>query len=124
MPSTGGRYSALSNFDMAPAAACGLDVACLFETAEIMAHACAPGVPARNHPGLARCGDRHLRLLDRVGQRRLLIPGMAGMAVDLITVAVVFGIGGDHLHGVRAVVAIVALALYTGSFAIGLGPAF
>jgi transaldolase/glucose-6-phosphate isomerase len=53
VPSIGGRYSALSNFGMVPAAACGLDVARLFESAETMAHACAPCVSARDNPGLA-----------------------------------------------------------------------
>lgn len=52
VPSIGGRYSALSNFGMVPAAACGVDVAALFESAETMAHACAPSVAARDNPGL------------------------------------------------------------------------
>ena len=65
-----------------------------------------------------------IRLIDRVGRRPLLIFGTAGMAVALTAIAVVFAIGGDHLHGDGAVVAIVALAVYTGSFAIGLGPVF
>jgi sugar porter (SP) family MFS transporter len=65
-----------------------------------------------------------IRLLDRVGRRVLLITGTAGMAVALATIALVFAIGGSHLHGVGAIVAIVALAVYTGSFAVGLGPVF
>jgi sugar porter (SP) family MFS transporter len=65
-----------------------------------------------------------IRLIDRVGRRPLLIFGTVGMVVALTTIAVVFAIGGDHLHGAGAVVAIVALAVYTGSFAIGLGPVF
>ncbi|HEX5267201.1 MAG TPA: bifunctional transaldolase/phosoglucose isomerase [Acidimicrobiales bacterium] len=52
VPSIGGRYSALSNFGMVPAAASGIDVVRLFESAETMAHACAPSVPARDNPGL------------------------------------------------------------------------
>jgi hypothetical protein len=31
---------------------------------------------------------------------------------------------GDHLHGAAAVTAILGLLIYTGSFAIGLGPVF
>jgi sugar porter (SP) family MFS transporter len=63
-------------------------------------------------------------LLDRVGRRTLLISGTCGMAVGLITIALVFAIGGDSLSGGAAIVAIVALLFYTGSFAIGLGPVF
>ncbi len=48
----GGRYSALSNFGMVPAAVMGLDVERLLDEAERMIHACAPGVPAAENPGL------------------------------------------------------------------------
>ncbi|PYQ48349.1 MAG: transaldolase [Acidobacteria bacterium] len=48
----GGRYSALSNFGMVPAAAMGLDIERLLDEAERMVHACAPGVPAGENPGL------------------------------------------------------------------------
>jgi len=50
--SIGGRYSALSNFGIVPAAAMGLDVERLLDEAERMLHACAPGVPAAENPGL------------------------------------------------------------------------
>ena len=50
--SIGGRYSALSNFGMVPAAVMGLDVEQLLDEAERMLHACAPGVPAAENPGL------------------------------------------------------------------------
>jgi glucose-6-phosphate isomerase len=53
VPSIGGRYSALSNFGMVPAAAMGLDVERLLDEAERMLAACAPGVPAAENPGLA-----------------------------------------------------------------------
>jgi sugar porter (SP) family MFS transporter len=65
-----------------------------------------------------------VRLLDRIGRRPLLLAGTAGMAVGLVIVAVVFGLGGSTLHGTGAVVAIVGLLVYTGSFAVGLGPVF
>lgn len=52
VPSIGGRYSALSDFGMVPGAASGVDVARLFASAEAMAHACAPTVPAQDNPGL------------------------------------------------------------------------
>ena len=64
-----------------------------------------------------------IRLLDRTGRRPLLIRGSAGMAVGMILAAVAFG-GGTHLSGARAIVAIASLVIYTGSFAIGLGPVF
>jgi len=51
--SIGGRYSALSNFGMVPAAVMGLDFERLLDEAERMLHACAPGVPAADNPGLA-----------------------------------------------------------------------
>ncbi len=63
-------------------------------------------------------------LIDRVGRRPLLIWGTSGMAVSLTAIAVVFALGGDKLGGAGAIVAIVSLAVYTGSFAVGLGPVF
>ncbi len=62
-------------------------------------------------------------LLDRVGRRPLLLSGTAGMAVGMIIVACSF-IGGSQLHGGTAIIAIIGLLVYTGSFAIGLGPVF
>ncbi len=50
--SIGGRYSALSNFGMVPAAVMGLDVETLLDEAARMLTACAPGVPADENPGL------------------------------------------------------------------------
>jgi sugar porter (SP) family MFS transporter len=64
-----------------------------------------------------------IRLLDRTGRRPLLIGGTIGMAIGMFATAFAF-IGGDHLTGARAVVAIIGLVVYTGSFAIGLGPVF
>jgi sugar porter (SP) family MFS transporter len=65
-----------------------------------------------------------IRLIDRVGRRKLLLVGTTGMAVALLVVAVAFAVSGSHLGSAAAVVAIVALAVYTGSFAVGLGPVF
>ena len=53
LPEIGGRYSALSNFGMAPAAAMGLDVAELLRRAQAMAEACGPDVDAADNPGVA-----------------------------------------------------------------------
>jgi sugar porter (SP) family MFS transporter len=62
-------------------------------------------------------------LLDKVGRRPLLLSGTAGMAVGMVVVGLSF-IGGSQLHGALAIVAIIGLLVYTGSFAIGLGPVF
>jgi sugar porter (SP) family MFS transporter len=64
-----------------------------------------------------------IRLLDRVGRRTLLLVGTVGMAVGMFLTAFSF-IGGEQLHGASAVTAILGLLVYTGSFAIGLGPVF
>lgn len=50
-PGIGGRYSALSNFGMVPAAIMGLDTTKLLDGAEKMAHACAASVPVDKNPG-------------------------------------------------------------------------
>jgi transaldolase / glucose-6-phosphate isomerase len=50
-PSIGGRYSALSNFGMAPAAIMGLDVANFLQRANEMVQACKPEVPTDQNPG-------------------------------------------------------------------------
>jgi sugar porter (SP) family MFS transporter len=62
-------------------------------------------------------------LLDRVGRRPLLLSGTTGMAVGMVITALSF-LGGSHLTGALAVVAVIGLLIYTGSFAIGLGPVF
>ncbi|OKH43739.1 transaldolase [Calothrix sp. HK-06] len=51
-PSIGGRYSALSNFGMVPAAAMGVNVASFLDNAEMMVHSCASSVPASFNPGV------------------------------------------------------------------------
>jgi len=48
----GGRYSALSNFGMVPAAVMGIDVAQFLERAEEMVKACSSYVPVEKNPGL------------------------------------------------------------------------
>jgi sugar porter (SP) family MFS transporter len=62
-------------------------------------------------------------LLDRAGRRPLLLAGTAGMAVGMVITALAF-VGGSHLTGSLALVAVAGLLVYTGSFAIGLGPVF
>ena len=53
LSSIGGRYSALSDFGMVPAAAMGLDVGRFLDRAEEMVHSCAACVPAADNPGVA-----------------------------------------------------------------------
>jgi sugar porter (SP) family MFS transporter len=62
-------------------------------------------------------------LLDKAGRRPLLLSGTTGMAVGMVITALSF-LGGSHLTGALAVVAVIGLLIYTGSFAIGLGPVF
>ena len=50
-PSIGGRYSALSNFGMVPAAAMGLDTNQFVDRAEAMVKACGPGHSVEENPG-------------------------------------------------------------------------
>jgi transaldolase/glucose-6-phosphate isomerase len=52
VPDIGGRYSALSNFGMVPAALAGVDVQTLLERAERIVHACGACVPAKENPGI------------------------------------------------------------------------
>jgi transaldolase/glucose-6-phosphate isomerase len=52
VPSIGGRYSALSNFGMVPAALMGLKMRDFLERTERMVHSCASCVPPRENPGV------------------------------------------------------------------------
>jgi glucose-6-phosphate isomerase len=51
-PSIGGRYSALSNFGIVPAALMGLDISKFLDRTEEMVEACASSVPAHENPGV------------------------------------------------------------------------
>ncbi len=52
VPSIGGRYSALSNFGMVPAALMGLETTKFLGQTEEMVQACAPSVPVHENPGV------------------------------------------------------------------------
>jgi transaldolase/glucose-6-phosphate isomerase len=52
VPSIGGRYSALSNFGMVPAAVMGLDVAKFLKNTEEMVQACGASAAADSNPGV------------------------------------------------------------------------
>src|SRR5258708_6827469 len=80
VPSIGGRYSALSNFGLVPAAIMGLDVRRLLKSAEEMVQACAATVPADQNPGtilgailgtLANLGRNKVTLVTSPGIRDL-----------------------------------------------------
>jgi transaldolase/glucose-6-phosphate isomerase len=52
LPSIGGRYSALSNFGMVPAAAMGLDTGKFLARTKEMVDACKPSTPVEQNPGV------------------------------------------------------------------------
>jgi transaldolase / glucose-6-phosphate isomerase len=52
LPSIGGRYSALSDFGMVPAAVIGLDTQKFLDRTEEMAQACKSCVPVEDNPGV------------------------------------------------------------------------
>jgi transaldolase/glucose-6-phosphate isomerase len=52
LPSIGGRYSALSDFGMVPAAVMGVDVARFLNTTQEMVRACGAAAPAAENPGV------------------------------------------------------------------------
>jgi transaldolase / glucose-6-phosphate isomerase len=52
VPSIGGRYSALSDFGMVPAAIMGLDISRFLDHVEEMVHACSATVPVEENPGV------------------------------------------------------------------------
>ncbi|MFQ5599821.1 MAG: bifunctional transaldolase/phosoglucose isomerase [Candidatus Krumholzibacteriia bacterium] len=84
VPSIGGRYSALSNFGMAPSALMGVDVAAFLERAGIMVRACAPSVPPEENPGVALgiiLGTLALRGRDKV--TLVTSPGIASLGAWL-----------------------------------------
>ncbi len=69
VPSIGGRYSALSDFGMAPAAAMGVDVAKFLDRTNEMVKACGPEVTAMNSPGVmlgAVLGVAHNKGRDKI----------------------------------------------------------
>lgn len=52
LPSIGGRYSALSNFGVVPAAIMGLDLSRFLSRTQEMVEACGAAVPADQNPGV------------------------------------------------------------------------
>src|SRR5262249_48828579 len=84
LPSIGGRYSALSDFGMVPAAVEGVDVPRFLDRAEEMVHACASCVPARENPGVVL--GTILGVLAKNGRDKVTIitsPGIADLGAWL-----------------------------------------
>ncbi len=52
LPSIGGRYSALSDFGMVPAAIMGVDVPKFLDKADVMVYSCSSCVPVEQNPGV------------------------------------------------------------------------
>jgi len=94
----GGRYSALSDFGVVPAAAMGLDVARLLGAAEEMAHACSASVPVHDNPGAVL--GVIMGVAARKGRDKVTLvtsPGIAGVGVwveQLLTASLGKGGGG------------------------------
>ena len=78
VPSIGGRYSALSDFGMAPAAIMGLDAARFLGHADAMAGRCGASVPAAENPG-ALLGIL-LGVLARHGRDKVTLIASPGIA--------------------------------------------
>jgi glucose-6-phosphate isomerase len=69
VPSIGGRYSALSDFGMAPAAAIGVDVVKFLDQTSRMIKACGPDAGALDNPGVilgAILGVAHNQRRDKI----------------------------------------------------------
>jgi len=78
VPSIGGRYSALSNFGMIPAAIQGLDVPRFLDRVEEMVHACASVVPADENPGVIL--GAILGTLQKAGRDKVTIIASPGIS--------------------------------------------
>ncbi len=79
VPSIGGRYSALSDFGLVPAAVMGLDVGRLLDRAEEAVHACASCVPAADNPGVVL--GTVLGVLAKQGRDKVTIAASPGIEV-------------------------------------------
>ena len=83
-PSIGGRYSALSNFGLVPAALMGVDVKAFLDRTDIMVRACASRVPPETNPGVML--GAVLGTLAKRGREKVTIivsPGLRALAAWL-----------------------------------------
>jgi transaldolase/glucose-6-phosphate isomerase len=84
-PDIGGRYSALSDFGLVPAALMGIDVARFLERTEEMVCACMPSVPVAENPGVV-LGTILGIAASRFGRDKLTLvasPGIRGLGAWL-----------------------------------------
>ncbi len=84
VPSIGGRYSALSNFGMVPAATMGLDLRQLLSRAEEMVQSCSENVAAKENPGVLL--GAVLGALGKEGRDKVTLiasPGIRGLGAWL-----------------------------------------
>jgi transaldolase / glucose-6-phosphate isomerase len=78
-PSIGGRYSVLSKFGLAPAAAMGLDCERLLKATLFMRRACGPDVPPQENPGV-QLGVALGVAATRLGRDKVTIIASPGIA--------------------------------------------
>ncbi|MBZ0167929.1 transaldolase [Candidatus Methylomirabilis lanthanidiphila] len=81
----GGRYSALSDFGLVPAAIMGVDIAKLLDRTEEMVCACMPSVPVEDNPGVV-LGAVLGTAANAFGRDKVTIiasPGIAGLGAWL-----------------------------------------
>jgi transaldolase/glucose-6-phosphate isomerase len=78
LPTIGGRYSALSDFGIAPAAVMGLDVKEFLDRTEEMVQACKPEVPVDQNPGAVL--GAILGTLGNLGRNKVTIITSAGIS--------------------------------------------
>ena len=79
VPSIGGRYSVLSKFGLAPAAAIGLDIRRLLETTRTMQRSCGADVPPSENPGV-QLGVAMGVAASRFGRDKVTIIASPGIA--------------------------------------------
>jgi transaldolase/glucose-6-phosphate isomerase len=82
--SIGGRYSALSNFGLIPAALMGVDVGRLLDRTGLMVHSCAASVPAAENPAVVL--GAILGTLARAGRDKVTLitsPAISGLGAWL-----------------------------------------
>jgi transaldolase/glucose-6-phosphate isomerase len=78
VPGIGGRYSALSNFGLVPAAVMGIDLERFLHRTAIMAHACASCVPPEQNPAVLL--GTILGLSARAGRDKVTLVASPGIA--------------------------------------------
>ncbi len=78
VPTIGGRYSVLSDFGMAPAAALGIDVSAFLERAAEMVRSCAASAPPVENPGVIL--GAILGVAAQQGRDKLTIVASSGIA--------------------------------------------